>query len=69
MLPGVFQQFEVVYIFFATFFFSLSLSIGKRSVLAKIKNPPRFYGPGIETTENTLKETLHFQDFLLRNFL
>ena len=45
--------------FFATSFFSLSLSIGKRSNLAKIwgeggaaaspHNPPGFYGPGNKT--------------------
>ena len=36
MLPVAFEEFEVVYMFFATFFFSLSLSIGKRTNLAKI---------------------------------
>ena len=35
MLLVVFEEFEVVYIFFATFFFSLSLLIGKRSTLEK----------------------------------
>ena len=34
MLPVVFKESELVYIFFTTFF-SLSLSIGKRSILAK----------------------------------
>ena len=36
MLPIVFEEFEVVYIFFATFFLLLSLSVYKRSTLAKI---------------------------------
>ena len=36
MLPIVFEKLELVYIFFATFFFSLLFSIGKRSILAKI---------------------------------
>ena len=35
MLPVVFEESEVVIYFSATFFFSLSLSIGKRSDLAK----------------------------------
>ena len=36
MLLEFFKGFEVVYIFFATLFFSLSFFIGKRSNLAKI---------------------------------
>ena len=35
-LPVAFEEFEVVYIFFATFFLLLSLSVYKRSTLAKI---------------------------------
>ena len=35
-LPVGFKEFEVVYIFFANFFFLLSFSTGKRSILAKI---------------------------------
>ena len=35
MLPAVFQEFEIVYIFFATFFFPVSLSIRKRSKICK----------------------------------
>ena len=35
MLPVVFEEFDMICIFFATFFFSLSLSIGKRSILEK----------------------------------
>ena len=47
ILPVVFEEFEVVCIFLAIFFFSLQLSIGKRSTLAKIwgaaaPQPPRF---------------------------
>ena len=51
MLPVVFEEFEVVHTFFAAFFFSLSLSFGKRSTLVKIwegLQSPRalgFYGP------------------------
>ena len=50
MLPDVFEEFEVVYVFLATFCFSLSLSIGKRSTLGKICPPPppspsSLYGP------------------------
>ena len=54
MLPIVFEKLELVYIFFATFFFSLLFSIGKRSILAKIcggcstPSPPGFYGPVLE---------------------
>ena len=40
MLPDDFEEFEVVYAFLATFCFSLSLSVGKRSTLRKI--PPQF---------------------------
>ena len=48
MLPVVFEEFGVVFIFylfiyfFVTFFFSISLSIGKRSTLAKLQQlqPP-----------------------------
>ena len=36
MLPDVSEEFELVCIFIAIFFFSFSLSIGKRSALAKI---------------------------------
>ena len=38
MLPVGFKEFKVVnlFIFFAIFFFSLALSIDKRSILAKI---------------------------------
>ena len=35
-LPDLFEEFEVVYVFLATFCFLLSLSIGKRSTLEKI---------------------------------
>ena len=53
MLPEIFEEFQVVYVFLATFCFSLSLSIGKRSTLRKICSPPSsppspppgFYGP------------------------
>ena len=37
MSPVVFKEFGVVYISFDTFFLSLSLSIGKRSTLARIR--------------------------------
>ena len=55
MLPDVFEEFEVVYVFLATFCFSLSLSIGKRSTLEKIWGAavppvppsPSFYGPEV----------------------
>ena len=54
MLPVVFEEFEVAYIFYATFFFSLSLPIDKRSTLAKVCGAavPQptlrgFYGPVI----------------------
>ena len=36
MLPEAFEEFEVAYIFLATFCFLLSLSIGKRLTLGKI---------------------------------
>ena len=36
MLPVVFEKSEMGLRFFATFFYSLSLSIGKRSTLANI---------------------------------
>ena len=36
MLPEAFKEFQVVYVFLATFCFSISLSIGKRSTLGKI---------------------------------
>ena len=36
MLPVGFNEFEVGYIFLLLFFFILSLSIGTRSILAKI---------------------------------
>ena len=36
MLPVGFKEFEVGYIFLLLFFFILSLSIGTRSILAKI---------------------------------
>ena len=36
MFPVVFEEFQMVYNICATFFFSPSLSIGKRSTLAKI---------------------------------
>ena len=51
MLPVLFQKFVMVLHFLARFYFSLSLSIGRRSTLAKIWrgcSPPlaaRFYGP------------------------
>ena len=56
MLPVVFEEFEMVYMFLLSFF-SLSLSIGKRSTIAKIwgetkaphsPEPPGVYGPVIE---------------------
>ena len=55
MSPVVFKEFGVVYISFDTFFLSLSLSIGKRSTLARIRRrggyckpqPPSFYEPGL----------------------
>ena len=54
MLPVVFEEFEVVSIFLAIFFFSLYLSIANRSTLAKIlgtcspPSPPGCYGPDAE---------------------
>ena len=36
MLPNVFEEYEVVYVFVASFGCSLSSSIGKRSTLGKI---------------------------------
>ena len=50
MLSVVFEEFELVCIFFAIFFFSLSLSIAKWLTLAKIWGAavpqlPGFYGP------------------------
>ena len=53
MFPVALEEPEVVYMFFATFFFSLSLSFGKWSNLAKIwgelqhSQPPGFYGPAL----------------------
>ena len=52
MLQVVFEEFGRVCIVFATLFFSLSLSVGKRSTLATIRGkdcsrpqPPGFYEP------------------------
>ena len=36
ILLVVFKKFQMVYIFFAIFFFSILLPIGKKSILAKI---------------------------------
>ena len=36
MLPVVFEEFQMVFVFLIFFFFSRSLSIGKRSTLSKI---------------------------------
>ena len=36
MLPEVFEELQVAYVFLAAFCFSLSLSIGKRSTLGKL---------------------------------
>ena len=47
MLPDVFEEFEVVYVFLATFCFSISLSIGKRSAPAPPSSLSGFYGPEI----------------------
>ena len=58
MLPVAFEEFEMVYMFLLSFF-SLPLSIGKRSTIAKIwgggrlkppssPEPPGVYGPVIE---------------------
>ena len=49
-LPEVFEEFDMVYIFWLLFFFPLLLSVGKRSILIKIwgsaaPSPPGFYGP------------------------
>ena len=51
-LPVVFEEFDMVYIFWLLFFFPLVLSVDKRSTLAKIWGdcsppalPPGFYGP------------------------
>ena len=43
MLPAVVEESEMVYIFFASSFFSLSLSIGKRSTLAKIWDLQQYF--------------------------
>ena len=45
IIPVVFKKFQVVYIFFAIFFFSLSLPIGKKSTLAKIWGAPASQQP------------------------
>ena len=55
MLPAVFEEFEAIHLFFATFFFSLLWSVRKRSILAKIwgrvsspsPQPPRFLQDGL----------------------
>ena len=55
MLPVALEEIGVSYMFFTTFFFSLSLSIGKKSNLAKIlggcspprPQPPSFYWPAL----------------------
>ena len=45
MLPVAIEEFGVIFMFFATFFFLLSLSIGKRSNLAKIWVAPALPSP------------------------
>ena len=55
-LPVVFQKFDMVYIFISFFLFA-TLSIGKRSTLAKIwgvaalSQPLHFYGPEDDKTK------------------
>ena len=56
ILPIVFEEFEVVYIFFC-YFFSQSLSVGKRSTLAKIwwgccSPPPTQQSPGFRVSHS-----------------
>ena len=43
MFPAVVEESEMVYIFFASSFFSLSLLIGKRSTLAKIWDLQQYF--------------------------
>ena len=69
MLPDVFEEFEVVYVFLATFCFSLSLLFGKRLTLGKsggerLQPPPPSrstgsYGPASRATleANTTQQT------------
>ena len=66
-LPVVFEEFDLGYIFWLLFFFSLSLPIGKRSTLTKIWRdcsppvpppPPGFYRPAkTKTNSNFAKKT------------
>ena len=62
MLPVVFKKFEPVCIFFATFFFALLLSIGKRLTLANffsrgglLPPAPPVYGPALTVQDFVLK--------------
>ena len=48
MLPVGFKEFEVGYIFLLLFFFILSLSIGTRSILAKIWGGGEGGGEGLK---------------------
>ena len=65
ILTVVFEEFKVVCIFLAIFFFSLQLSIGKRSTLAKIwgaaapPSPPGFYGP-VSTIDFKSLESIYY---------
>ena len=72
MLPDVFEEFEVVYVFLATFCFSLSLSIGKRSTLGKIRNTspphPDFYGPAKKSFTSNFKIARKKRFFRRSNF-
>ena len=45
MLPNVFEEYEVVYVFVASFGCSLSSSIGKRSTLGKISGAAALIPP------------------------
>ena len=50
MLPVVFEEIEMVYIFFTTFFFSLSLSIGK--LVKSQPLPPLPISTGLSWNDN-----------------
>ena len=64
MPPLVFKEFEMVYISFDTFLLSLSLSIGKRSTLAKNKergvtaNPSLLVSTGLGYISKYVQKTV-----------
>ena len=64
-LPEVFEEFDMVYIFWLLFFFPLLLSVGKRSILIKIwggcsSQPPWFLRACVFSSYSNI---IAFQEF------